>query len=179
VGRGSFARLSFGRYILLRGRVLLSGVSIARLSTAGRRKEDIRSLKWEKHTSAIERPHSHHHLNIPSTCRRHLCVFLMPVAGSREQSYGPFAFFHLSGASLLSKYTLVDVAEGADSIPTIGSDSPIYSRPLLHHRGSCWVPRSVVWPCLINFVPDDVSRAGSRVVQEICAVVVSQKYIQQ
>jgi hypothetical protein len=91
----------------------------------------------------------------------------------------PFRFFHVSRASLLSKYTLVDVAEGADSIPTIGSDSPIRSKPLLHHRGSRWQRRWVVWPCLINFVPDDVSRAGSRVVQEICAIVVSQKYIQQ
>jgi len=86
VGQGSFAHLSFERYILLRGRVLLSGVSIASVSTAGRRKGDICSLKGEKHTSAIERPHSYHHLNIPSTCRRHLCVFLMPVAGSREMS---------------------------------------------------------------------------------------------
>ena len=35
-------------------------------------------LQELKHTSTIERSHSHHHLDVSSTCRRHLCVYLMP-----------------------------------------------------------------------------------------------------
>jgi hypothetical protein len=37
------------------------------------------SLQDGKHTSAIERPHSHHHLDVSSACWRHLCVYLMPA----------------------------------------------------------------------------------------------------
>lgn len=65
--------LSSARYILRRGRVLLLLE---------------RPLKWRYwegkrgYTSAVEGPHSHHHLDVPSTCWRHLCVCSMPLLTS-------------------------------------------------------------------------------------------------
>jgi hypothetical protein len=65
--------LSFARYILRRGRVLLLLEGPWKCGY------------WEgvrEYTSAVERPHSHHHLDVPSTCWRHLCVYSMPLPTS-------------------------------------------------------------------------------------------------
>jgi hypothetical protein len=119
--------LSSARYILRRGRVLLLLEG---------------PLKWERwerrrgYTSAVEGPYSHHHLDVPSTCWRHLCVCLMPAAHQQlSRGYAPsFSQLFVSKQCFVSKSRLDGFAGAKSCSRVIESSSEYRSNHTVHAR---------------------------------------------